>query len=170
MSGSRNMVITVAFEKSVSNRSAFMKLRLLADAFLGGVALRQLDHVGVVFDALRRGAALGRGDDGAAIAGAEVVHGVGRRDLGHVEHLVDQRLRRRHPDHVLAGLTDLRLERLVLSCASPTLSDSRTARDAAAAGRENDCNKLILSSDEDATGATIDGRGGDFSEPGGRCQ
>ena len=51
MSGSRNIVITVAFEKSVSNRSAFMNVGLLGDAFLGGVALRQLDHVRVVFDA-----------------------------------------------------------------------------------------------------------------------
>ena len=33
-----------------------------------------------------------------------------RRDLRHVEHLVDERLRRRHPDDVLAGLADLGLE------------------------------------------------------------
>jgi hypothetical protein len=31
------------------------------------------------------------------------------RQLAHVEHLVHQRLRRRHPHHVLAGLADFGL-------------------------------------------------------------
>ena len=57
-----------------------------------------------------RSAALGGGDHRAAVAGAEVDDVVLRRDLGHVEHLVDERLRRRHPDDVLAGLTDLGFE------------------------------------------------------------
>ena len=61
---------------------------------------------------IARGAALGRGDDRAAVARAQVVVDVLRRDLGHVEHLLDQRLRRRHPDDVLARLADRRLERL----------------------------------------------------------
>ena len=59
------------------------------------------------------GAALGGGDHGAAVARSEVIHDVGLRDLGHVEHLVDHGLRRGHPHHVLAGLADLRLERLL---------------------------------------------------------
>ena len=52
-------------------------------------------------------AALGGGDDGAAVAGAEIVVDVTGRQLGDVEHLFDQGLRRRHPDDVLAGLPDL---------------------------------------------------------------
>ena len=110
MSGSRNMVITVAFEKSVSNRSAFTNVARAGDAFLLGVALRELDHVRVVLDAEGARAALGGGDHGAAVARAEVHDEVGRRHLGHVEHLVDQGLRRRHPDDVLAFLPDRGLE------------------------------------------------------------
>ena len=52
------------------------------------------------------GAALGRRDDVAAVAGAQIDHVVGRRQLRHVEHLLDERRRRRHPDDVLAGLAD----------------------------------------------------------------
>ena len=88
--------------------------RLVGDALLRGVALRQRDHVRVVLDAEGARAALGGGDDGAPVAGAEVHHEVRRRDLGEVEHLVHQRLRRGHPDHVLAGLADLRL--VVAAC------------------------------------------------------
>ena len=55
-------------------------------------------------------AALGGGDHGAAVAGAEIDQDVGRRHLRHVEHAVDQRLRGRNPDHVLAGLADGRLD------------------------------------------------------------
>jgi hypothetical protein len=80
------------------------------DAFLRRVALRELDHVRVVFDAHRARAALRRGDDGAAVARAEVHVEVLRRELRHVEHLVHQRLRRRHPDDVLAFLSDGRLK------------------------------------------------------------
>ena len=109
-SGSRNRVITVAFEKSVSNRSASTKVALVARRRPFGVPLGELDHVGVVLDARGAGAALGCGDDRAAVAGAEIDQEVAGHDLGHVEHLVDQRLRRRYPDHVLAGLTDPRLE------------------------------------------------------------
>jgi hypothetical protein len=52
---------------------------LLADAFLSGVAPRQFDHVRIVLDAERFGAALGGGDDGAAVARAEVDDRVLRR-------------------------------------------------------------------------------------------
>ena len=51
--GSRNIVMTCAFEKSVSNRSALTNVALLAHARGRGVALGELHHVGVVFDALR---------------------------------------------------------------------------------------------------------------------
>ena len=47
-------------------------------------------------------------------------------ELGDVEHPVDQRLRRGHPDHVLAGLTDARLEFLCERCADH--DDDREAR------------------------------------------
>ena len=53
-------------------------------------------------------------DHRPAITRPEVVHGVVRSDLRQVEHLVDERLRGWHPDDVLAGLSDLRLERLGL--------------------------------------------------------
>jgi hypothetical protein len=74
------------------------------------VALRQLDHIRLVFDAERLGAALRRRDHRAAVARAQIHHVVVGRDLGRIQHLVDQRLRRRHPDDVLAFLADLRLE------------------------------------------------------------
>ena len=90
------------------------EVRLAGDAGGRGVPLRQLDHVRVVFDALRTEPALGRGDDRAAVARAEVHQVVLRGDLGEVEHLFDQRLRRRHPDDVLARLPDGGLERLRL--------------------------------------------------------
>ena len=111
MLGSRNIVITVALEKSVANRSACVKVASSLTPASFGVAPRQLDHVGIVLDADRAGAALRRGDDGAAVAGAEIHQQVGGPDLREVEHAVDQRLRGRDPDHVLAGLADARLER-----------------------------------------------------------
>ena len=46
--------------------------RLVGDAGLRRVALRELDHVRVEFHAERPRAALGRGDDVAPVAGAEV--------------------------------------------------------------------------------------------------
>ena len=89
------------------------KIRLAGHARLLGVAFRQLDHVGVVFDPGRARAAFGRGDHGAAVAGTQVHHIIVRGDFGGVEHFVDQRLRGRNPHHVLAFLTDLRLERFL---------------------------------------------------------
>jgi hypothetical protein len=49
-----------------------------------------------------------------------------RLELGDVEHPVDQRLRRGDPDHVLAGLTDARLELFCKRCADH--DDDRQAR------------------------------------------
>ena len=56
-------------------------------------------------------AALGRGDDGTAVAGTQIHHHVRRPDLGDIHHLVDRDLRGRQPDHVLALLAGARLER-----------------------------------------------------------
>ena len=109
--GSRNMVITCAFEKSVSNRIGLREHRSVGDALGRGVAPGQLDHVGVVFDALGPKAALGGRDDRAAVAGSEINQKVLGRHLRQVEHRVDKRLRSGHPDHVLAGLSDLRFKR-----------------------------------------------------------
>jgi len=104
------MVSTVACEKSVSNRSAFFELGAVLDAGTASVSHRQLDHGRVVLDAGRPGAALSGGDHGPTVARAEIDDVVGARDLSHVEHLVDERVRRRHPDNVLARLSDLGLE------------------------------------------------------------
>ena len=116
---------TCAFEKSVSKMSALTNVALSATPAAVGVALRQLHHVGVVFDALRAEPALGGGDHRAAVAGAEVHEVVLRRHLRHVEHLLDQRLRRGHPHHVLARLSDGRFERL-----APGRAQGRAARTA----------------------------------------
>ena len=83
------------------------------DVLLGGIGLRQLDHVGVVLDPHGGRAALRGGDNGAAVARPEVHDEVLRRHLGHVEHLVHERLRCRHPHHVLARLSDFRFKRLL---------------------------------------------------------
>src|SRR6267142_1913532 len=61
-------------------------------------------------------AAFGSGDDRAPVARAQVDHVIARRHFRHVEHFVDQRLRRGHPDDVLSRLADawlvIRLRRL----------------------------------------------------------
>src|SRR5262249_36515005 len=77
--------------------------------FLGGVALGQLDHVGVVLHAERAGAALRRTDHRAPVARSEVHDEVPGGHLRHVEHPLDHGLRRRYPDYVLAFLPDLGL-------------------------------------------------------------
>ena len=89
---------------------ALDEARAIGHAGLLRVLARQIDHVRIEFDADGGRAALRRGDDGAAVARAEIHVEVARSQLGDVEHPVDQRLRRRHPDHVLAGLADARLE------------------------------------------------------------
>ena len=111
--GSRNIVIHARLREVGLEEIGLHERRLVGDARRLGVALGQRHHVGVILDPHRAGAALGGRDDGTAVARAQVDHEVLGCDLGHVEHLVDQRLRRRHPDDVLAGLTDLRLERLL---------------------------------------------------------
>ena len=111
--------MTVACEKSLSKRSAFANVALARHAFGGGVALRQRHHVRVVLDAVRPGATLGRGDDRAAVTRPEIDDVVLWRDFRHVEHLVHEGLRRRHPDDVLACLSDFRLEGGVAVCAKP---------------------------------------------------
>ncbi len=101
-------MITEALEKSLSNKSSLAKVARSLDAGFGGVAFRQLDHLRVVFDAVGAGAALGRHDDRAAVARAEIDDVIARRDVAQVEHLFDQLVRRRHPDHIFSRLTDAR--------------------------------------------------------------
>jgi hypothetical protein len=101
------MVITVASEKS--EEVGLHEAGAAGDAFLFGVALGECDHARVVLDAHGARAAFCGGDDGAAVAGAEVDDVVLGRHLGHVEHLVDEGLRRGHPDDVFPFLADLRL-------------------------------------------------------------
>ena len=61
-----------------------------------------------------RAAPGGRNDD-APVARAEVDDVVLWCDLGHIEHFLDQHLRRGHPDDVLARLADLWFIRRLLS-------------------------------------------------------
>ena len=65
--------MTFAFEKSVLKMSPSMKVALVADLFLFRAGARQRDHVRIVLDAEGLGAALGGGNHGAAVAGAEIV-------------------------------------------------------------------------------------------------
>ena len=80
------------------------KVSPFADSLSGSIALRQGNQVGVVLDAERTSATLRRGDDDAAVAGAEVDHVILRRYLRQVQHLFGERLRRRQPNHILAVL------------------------------------------------------------------
>ena len=77
-----------------------------SDPLFFGIALGQLDHIRVVFDAVGARAPFRSGDHRAPIAGTQVIQRVLRRELHHVEHFVHQRLRGGHPHHVLAGLPD----------------------------------------------------------------
>ena len=111
MSGSRNRVITVALEMSACEQVALDEGRKLGRRRPPWrYPAPDSTMFGLNSTPSRGHAALGGSDDRAAVAGAEVHQEVARHDLGHVEHAVDQRLRRRHPDHVLAGLADARLE------------------------------------------------------------
>src|SRR6185295_11454044 len=83
------------------------------DAGLLRLVVAVLHHLRVVFDAGRLGAEFLRRHDGdLAVAGAEVEVDVVRPGLRHGEHALDHLVGRRHPDHVLASLADLRLELL----------------------------------------------------------
>ena len=107
MSGSRNIVITVACEKSLSNEVGLGERR--AGRHAGRRPAFRCDSAtmsGLYSMPCARGAALGGRDHRPAVAGSEIDHVILRRDLRHVEHLVDERLRRRHPDDVLARLSD----------------------------------------------------------------
>src|SRR5687768_14344386 len=93
----------------------FDEFRGAPNAFLLGETFRQRHHVRVVLNAGGVRAALRGGDYGAAIARPKIKMDVVTREVGHLEHLVDERLRRRHPHHVFACLTDNRLVRLGLA-------------------------------------------------------
>ena len=88
--------------------------RLVGHAGGGRLPPRELDEIGVELDAETARAAFGGGDDGAAVARAEIDDEVLRRDLGVVEHLLDHGCARRHPDRILAHLPDDRLVGLLL--------------------------------------------------------
>ena len=76
------------------------------DARALDVAPREFGHVGVVLDADGLGAVLlCRGDWNLAIARAQVVDDIVLAGLHGLEHPGDHGVRRRYPDHVLAGLT-----------------------------------------------------------------
>ena len=94
---------------------ALDELRARRNALLGGIAVRQRDHRRVVFDAGRRGdlevAHCSDGD--ATVARAQVYQLVAGPCIGHAQHPVDQPVRRRHPDDVLAGLAHAGLEGLL---------------------------------------------------------
>ena len=104
--GRRNIVITEALEKSLSNRSSLAKVARSLTPGGSGVALGELDHFRIVFDAVGAGAALGGHDDRAAVARTEIDQVIARRDVAQVEHLFDQLIGCRHPHHIFPRLTD----------------------------------------------------------------
>jgi hypothetical protein len=77
---------------------------------------------------------LGGGEDGAAVAGAEVDDEVAGADLGHGQHAVDERLGCGDPRDVLAGLAGRRARRSGRRGRRATASASSTDRRAAELG------------------------------------
>ena len=115
----RNIVITERLGEIAFEQIVFGERRLVADTLLGGVALRQLDHVRIVLDAMGARAAFGGRDDRAAVARAEIDHVIARRDFAPCRASFDQRIRRRHPDDIFSRLADARL---VSGCAGWALT------------------------------------------------
>ena len=101
---------------------AFDERGAIPDAGLLRILPRQLDHLRVVFDADGARAALRGADDVAAVARPQIHDEVLRRDLGDVEHLLDERFRsaptrRPFPPVRPAARTALRLGlRLLRDC------------------------------------------------------
>ena len=89
--GSRNSAMTLALEMSATNMSPWTNCALSATPASFASCLRQLDHVRVVLDTECDRAALGRADDVAAVAGAQVDDEVLRCHLCEVEHPFDRR-------------------------------------------------------------------------------
>ncbi len=96
--------MTVAFEKSLSKMSAFMNVAFAETPAASALRFDSSTMSGLYSMPSARGAALRRGDDNRAVARPEVDQVVLRGHLGQVEHLLDQRMRRRHPDDVLPRL------------------------------------------------------------------
>ena len=88
---------------------AALECRAVADPLLGRQTFRQLDQLAVVLDAMGARAALGRGDDVAAIAGAEIDHVVLGRDCGDIEHFLHHGLGITDPDDIFTELARLGL-------------------------------------------------------------
>ena len=145
--GSRKVVTTVASEKSVLKMSPRTKrVRRLTPAS-ARLALRELDQAAVVLDAARAGAALRGRDHQDAVAGTEVDEPILRREPRQVEHLLDQRRRRRHPLDVLARLVQPRrigLTALLLSAGEAgghEMKTMTTAITSAKAERDRPCRR-----------------------------
>src|SRR5215475_8932827 len=105
ISGSKNRVITVASEKSLSNRSAFTKVALSLTPSLAALRFDSSTISGL-YSMPRFGAALRGGDYRAPVAGAKIDHVIFGCHFRHVEHLVDQRLGCWHPHHIFPFLAD----------------------------------------------------------------
>jgi len=72
ISGKRNRMTTVAFEKLLLKISSFSNDRPITDAFLYGPFPGHLDQVRIVFDAMGARAALGGGDHVTPVTRTEV--------------------------------------------------------------------------------------------------
>src|SRR5882724_4643872 len=105
--GRRKSASTVACLKSASNMSPWTKVARSATP-AAAAFFRASSTISGPRAALR-----GR-DHYPPVARAEVDDEVARRDGSEIEHLLDQRARRRHPHDILAGLAFVRLERLRL--------------------------------------------------------
>ena len=81
--------------------------RFVADAFFAAVRLDNSTIAGLNSKPTARAPRLAAAMMLPPVAGAEIDDVVLRRDARHVQHPLDQRLRRRHPHDVLAGLADL---------------------------------------------------------------
>ena len=91
---------------------ALHELGALGDSRRRGIAPRKRHHFGLVLDAERASAALGRGDHHAPVARAEVDDEVALGEGGEIEHPLDERVARRYPDDVLSRLAFVGLEAL----------------------------------------------------------
>ena len=89
LSGSRKSAMTVAFEMSASNMSPWTNIALSATPAFAAFSFEYWTRSGLNSTPSALRAALGRGDDVAAIAGPEVDDEIARRHGRHVEHLLD---------------------------------------------------------------------------------
>ena len=141
-------MITVGLGDVGLEQVALDEGRELGDAGLLGVLARQRDHVRIEFDADGGGAALGRGDDGAAVARAEIHHGTRPAST-----LAMSSMRSTSACGVGTHTTSLpgwptRGSNFSASAAPATMT---TARHESASDRVKDCDNLINVSNECVT-------------------